>query len=35
MTNSDVYRWVGAEDGVYEFKVNMLGRKVFPEIQLR
>lgn len=27
--------WVGAEDGVYEFKVNMLGRKVFPEIQLR
>ncbi|ETS82583.1 hypothetical protein PFICI_04459 [Pestalotiopsis fici W106-1] len=27
--------WVGAEDGVYEFKVNLLGRKVFPEIQLR
>ncbi|KAK6193231.1 hypothetical protein LQW54_012667 [Pestalotiopsis sp. IQ-011] len=27
--------WVGAEDGVYEFKVNLQGRKVFPEIILR
>ncbi|KAH6659819.1 hypothetical protein BKA67DRAFT_545877 [Truncatella angustata] len=27
--------WVGAEDGVYEFKVNLQGRKTFPEIILR
>jgi hypothetical protein len=28
-------RWVAAEDGIYEFKVNLQGRKVFPEISLR
>ncbi|KAK9773593.1 hypothetical protein AB5N19_11074 [Seiridium cardinale] len=27
--------WVGAEDGVYEFKINLQGRKTFPEITLR
>ncbi|KAI0132169.1 hypothetical protein BJ170DRAFT_612753 [Xylariales sp. AK1849] len=27
--------WVAAEDGVYEFHVNMQGRKMFPEITLR
>jgi hypothetical protein len=30
-----VYRFVAAEDGVYEFKVNLQGRKIFPDINLR
>lgn len=28
-------RWVAAEDGVYEFRVNLQGRKVFPDIIFR
>ncbi|KAI0850509.1 hypothetical protein F5Y00DRAFT_260383 [Daldinia vernicosa] len=27
--------YVAAEDGIYEFRVNIYGRKVFPDIQLR
>ena len=28
-------RYVGAEDGVYEFLVNLHERKVFPDITFR
>ncbi|KAH8681124.1 hypothetical protein BX600DRAFT_12679 [Xylariales sp. PMI_506] len=27
--------WVATEDGVYEFRVNVQGRKIFPDITLR
>lgn len=29
------FRYIGAEDGIYEFHVNLHGRKVFPEITVR
>lgn len=30
-----MYRWVATEDGIYEFRVNLQGRKYFPHISLR
>lgn len=29
------YRYIGAEDGIYQFHINLHGRKVFPEITFR
>lgn len=28
-------RYIGAEDGIYEYQVNVAGRRIFPSLVLR
>jgi len=35
INKAERYRYVGAEDGIYEYHVNVGGRKIFPSIVFR